>query len=289
MGKIGLAVGLAEKTAKFVKACGKQSIVQTKAQKLKNIYRLKYNKLNTDTLQLTSYSIWAGNPEKFIPKAFEGSAISLHHQMHSFNSSSSVRDVLTNIKQGIFREKDVPLLRKIVKTDKEFTALPALEKDCLVYRGRMEHPIISEWNKDFDIIDKAKIGDTFIPDTAYSYAATKSEIAKLWAKPSKEYKTMLYEIRLPKGAKVSRNLEHEGEIIMPRGAEYKFISKNVDSSGRRYVVLEYILPDKEKFDEIKKIEKFLEQFPTVPEPVVQVKEKNASKPFFKFFLNLFNK
>lgn len=280
---------MAEKTAKFVKVCGKQSILETKVQNLKNIYGLKYNKLKTDTLQLTVNSRWTGNPEKFITKAFEGSAISLHHQIHSFNSSPSVRDVLTNIKQGILIEKDVPLLRQIVKTDKEFAKLPSLKKDCIVYRGRMEHPIISEWNKDFEIIDKAKIGDTIIPDTAYSYAATKPEIAKIWAKPSKEYKTMMYEIRLPKGAKVSRNLEHEGEVIMPRGAEYKFISKNVDSDGRTNVILEYILPNKEKFDEIKKIEKFLEQIPPATEPVVQVKERKASKSFFKIFLNLFNK
>lgn len=36
---------------------------------------------------------------------------------------------------------------------------------------------------------------------------------------------MLEIIRIPKGARVSRNMEHGGEILMPRGAAYKLISK----------------------------------------------------------------
>lgn len=55
-------------------------------------------------------------------------------------------------------------------------------------------------------------------------------------------RTIMYEIHLPKGAKVSRNLEHGGEVVMPRGAQYKVLDKKVAQNGDIEVALEYILP-----------------------------------------------
>ena len=53
---------------------------------------------------------------------------------------------------------------------------------------------------------------------------------------------MLFEIHVPEGAKISRNMEHGGEVVFPKGAEYRLISKEKDSRGVLNVVLEYILP-----------------------------------------------
>lgn len=66
---------------------------------------------------------------------------------------------------------------------------------------------------------------------------------------------MLEIIRIPKGARVSRNMEHGGEILMPRGAAYKLISKETTSEGEIKVVLEYILPKSKYPDDIGQIGK----------------------------------
>lgn len=50
---------------------------------------------------------------------------------------------------------------------------------------------------------------------------------------------MMFKIKLPKGAKVSRNLEHGGEVVMPRNAEYRLLSKSTNGNHTE-VELEYI-------------------------------------------------
>ena len=52
----------------------------------------------------------------------------------------------------------------------------------------------------------------------------------------------MMEIHVPKGVKISRNMEHGGEVVFPKGVEYRLISKEKDSRGVLNVVLEYILP-----------------------------------------------
>lgn len=139
--------------------------------------------------------------------------------------------------------------KRMAQIDKEFEQLPPLEKDCIVYRGRAENPTFKRNNVDFEIMEKAKAGDTVIPDTGYSYTAFNYDMANNWCQGgrmtdfnNKPLRTIMYEIRLPKGAKVSRNLEHKGEVVMPRSAQYKVLDKKVGSNGDIEVVLEYILP-----------------------------------------------
>ena len=43
---------------------------------------------------------------------------------------------------------------------------------------------------------------------------------------------------------VSRNFEHGGDVLMPRGAQYKVVDKKVASNGDMEVILEYMLPNK---------------------------------------------
>ena len=97
-------------------------------------------------------------------------------------------------------------------------------------------------NADFEIMDTAKVGDVVVPDTAYSYTAFSRQLAEGWGTHSDCARSIMYEIHLPKGAKVSRNLEHGGEVVMPRGAQYKVVDKKVHDNGDIEAVLEYILP-----------------------------------------------
>lgn len=216
--------------------------------------------LKADVVELSAAatSRWAKNAEEYVPAVFEGSALPMHHEISGINMS--VRDFIQYKKTGIIpykNKEDIEWFMGQIKTgeksvaeiDKAFQKLPELEKDCIVYRGRAENPLFEENNVDFAIIDKAKIGDVIIPDTAYSYCAFKKTLANCWGGPGARLSSssddtsnriMMMTIRLPKGAKVSRNLEHGGEIVMPRGAKYKVISKEVKNNDIE-TTLEYIL------------------------------------------------
>lgn len=71
---------------------------------------------------------------------------------------------------------------------------------------------------------------------------------------------MMFKIKLPKGAKVSRNLEHGGEVVMPRNAEYRLLSKSTNGNHTE-VELEYILPKK---DNVTEIEELIKKFNIEP-------------------------
>ena len=192
--------------------------------------------------------------EKFKPTFAENTQVPMHHDINGYNSK--VRETVearTNGIKGLGEEdvEDIIAAEKyMAKIDKEFTKLPPLEKDCIVYRGRTENPVIKRFNKDFEIMDKAKVGDVIVPDTGYSYTAFNRSMAENWGgEAARSYnedgsltRNIMYEIHLPKGAKVSRNGEHGGEVVMPRGAQYIIKDKKVDKEGCLEVVLEYILP-----------------------------------------------
>ncbi len=121
--------------------------------------------------------------------------------------------------------------------NKDFRELNPTTQDIIAYRGRLKSTINEEFNRDFKIIEKANPGDIVVPDTAYSYFAYHRELADAF-KNSKN--SILYEIKIPKGSRVSRSLEHGGEVLMPAGAKYKLISKGKDPEGTLNVVMEYI-------------------------------------------------
>ena len=191
--------------------------------------------------------------EKYVPTVSENSAVSMHHSINGENPRirAAIADQAINPSElNEYQLNNIKNMKKhIAEIDREFAQLPPLEKDCIVYRGRAEHPIIDEYNADFKIIENAKAGDLVIPDIGYSYTGFHYDLANGWCQGgrmldtnNKPLRTMMYQINLPKGAKVSRNLEHGGEIIMPRGAQYKVLDKKVAANGDIEVVLEYILP-----------------------------------------------
>ncbi len=170
------------------------------------------------------------NRFEFEPNVFNGSAVEMHHNITGYNTEIR-REVELN--QISTRTKGI---------DNAFEKLHPLEKDCVVYRGRGGNPTFEEANIDFKIIDEAKLGDVVVPDKSYSYTAFHRKMADNWCSDYGKG-MMMYEIIVPKGAKVSRNLEHTGEMIMPRGAKYKLISKDIDPEGVINVKMEYILPN----------------------------------------------
>ncbi len=196
------------------------------------------------------------------PAVFEGSQVSMHHGLNGINTM--VREAYRATKSGKTIDADdmfdvVHGLPRMLKIDKEFAKLPPLEKECIVWRGRFEHPVIERFNQDFKIIDNAKIGDVITPDTGYSYTGFTKELASHWSN-SCDDRTMMFKIKLPKGAKVSRNLEHGGEVVMPRNAEYRLLSKSTNGNHTE-VELEYILPKK---DNVTEIEELIKKFNIEP-------------------------
>ena len=160
----------------------------------------------------------------------ENKAIKSHHDVNGFNS-----DIRYDLKTK-------GESRRAKRIDEEFKALEPTERDVTVYRGRVKNDLIQRFNEDFDIIENAKVGDVIVPDRGYSYTAMQESLAQHWAGAIKPEDGMMQEIRLPKGAKVSRNLEHGGEVLMPRGAQYMLLSKEKDELGVLKVTMEYILP-----------------------------------------------
>ncbi len=177
------------------------------------------------------------------------SQVQMHHYLN--NSNANIRQIFQYISLEKPNERQLRMIKEklpeIQHIDECFSKLPPLEKDCIVYRGRTEQGFKS-FDADFDIISKAKTGDKIVPDTGYSYCGIDKSLAYTWGSTySKDRKTIMYSIRLPKGAKVSRNLEHGGEVVMPRGSEYKVISKNVNGNHTE-ITLEYILPEKNNLE-----------------------------------------
>lgn len=224
---------------------------------------LALRKLESDTVSITSKveNVTKVIPRPVIPTApavFEGSQVTMHHGLNGMNSRCRDAYNAATSNKAIDADDMFDVIRglpNMLRIDKEFAQLPPLEKNCIVYRGRFEHPIIKRFNKDFPIIDNARIGDIIIPDTGYSYTGFTEELASHWSSPCGG-RTMMFKIKLPKGAKVSRNLEHGGEVVMPRNAEYRLLSKTTNGNHTE-VELEYILPKKDNVAEIEELMKRL--------------------------------
>lgn len=192
--------------------------------------------LDKDTVSFSEAAIRAAM-KTGVPFVDKTTQAELHHDINGYNCE--IRNILNKIAKGKKLEKhDGFYLELMDKMDTQLAKLPPLEDDFVFWRGRAFNFGIERFNEDFRVIEAAKPGDIIVPDKAYSYGAIKRELAEHWACD------MLMEIHTPKGARVSRNLENGGEVVFPRGAEYRLISKEKDEKEILNVVLEYILPEK---------------------------------------------
>lgn len=191
-----------------------------------------------------------------------GPQIPQHHEVHGANYLyRRFLDPDTNPKLlegeiGTFRNKD-ELIAEVDRIDKEFEALPGLAKKHIFYRGLYEMDYVSTRHKGIEILTNAKVGDIVTPDSAYAYTSYNERSAISWAKYG-DRRRMVLEIHTPKGAKISCNLEHGGEGLFPRNAQYKILEKRIGPDGISWVKLQYILPN------------------------------NKQKPFKSYLENLFN-
>ncbi len=244
---------------------GKEIIAWTRTSG-RNLLAAKPVKVNTTGLRLVPHleddivqiskqaNRWTKNPNEYIPNCkIPNSQIPSHHIAAGKNPD--IRDV-ADLRKGIVEDGEMFGGYQAIKLDKEFAKLTPLEKDCIGYRivGRSN---IAYKNMPFNVIEHAKIGDTVILDEGCAYAFQQENLISLNNYNLKN--PMLEIIRIPKGARVSRNMEHGGEILMPRGAEYKLISKETVSNGTIKVVLEYILPKSKYPEDIREIRKIAEQ------------------------------
>lgn|SRR5574344_316230 len=138
-------------------------------------------------------------------------------------------------------------VKDIIKsTDIEFRRLKPIPEKITVYRCVGEKPdFFSEYKlykKRFNI----KKGDV-INMQEYAYSASDTNYAKVYI-PNE--KGIMYEISVPKGARVSLTGEIKdgfmpagNECVFPRNSKFKCLSRSVDEKGLAHVKLEYILPD----------------------------------------------
>ena len=117
------------------------------------------------------------------------------------------------------------------KIDKEMSELPPLEKDCVFYRGVGPKRVPS--------IINGNIGDIVVPDNGYAYHGFQRSLATEFSSE------LILEVKTPKGARISRNMENGGEAVFPRNAEYKILSKAQTPDGEWRIELEYLLPKKQ--------------------------------------------
>lgn len=252
LGKIGTTLG--KKIIAWTRTSGK-SLLATRPVKV-NAVVLKYQpSFEGDVVQLSKQATrWTKNPNEYIPNCkIPNSEIPSHHMVDGRNTA--IRSV-ADLRKGIIDDCELYGGYHAIKLDKEFAKLTPLEKDCIGYRivGSSNTPYR---NKPFNVIENAKIGDTVILDEGCAYAFQQESLISLNNYNLKN--PMLEIIRIPKGARVSRNMEHGGEILMPRGAEYRLISKETASNGKIKVGLEYILPKSKYPEDIVQIQKIAEQ------------------------------
>ena len=245
-------VGAALRQAVKVSETNTVNVIKTGASILKGAVPLK-----ADVVELSAAATrWTKPAQEYIPNVVRGAkgfAVPMHHELNGENLR--IRSIIKGIKKNSLTEMDKDFLeyrlKDVYSTDKAFAELTPLEKDVIGYRGRTEHPFITRFNEDISIVKKAKPGDVITPDEAYSYLGFDRGLADVWCcrNNSDNLSTVMYTIRIPKGAKVSRNLEHGGEIVMPRGAQYKVVSKEVKGNHTE-ITLEYLLPKKDNLAEI---------------------------------------
>lgn len=195
---------------------------------IQKLYRQKL--ANPEDMSNLEFKMLEGNHDLRFdtePLTSEATVVSEHGAVNGFNTR-----VRHFVKNGMKDADEIKFLKpRMDKIDKEMANLPPLEKDCVFYRGILDK-YISE-------IINGRVGDIVVPDEGYAYGAFHRELANRF-----NGGTILV-IRTGKGAKVSRCGAHGGEVLYPRGAEYRILSKNKNPNGANIIELEYILPKAE--------------------------------------------
>ena len=131
--------------------------------------------------------------------------------------------------------------RIISDSDKEFKLLTPLTENITLWRG-VTAPNYRDPNalKAFDKAAGVKKGDkVYMPE--YAFASTEKKTAELYAQ--KDKRGIIYEIEVPKGARISHSFNH----IFPRFSIFECLDTQIIPNGIfpvKLVKLRYILPEK---------------------------------------------
>lgn len=270
LGKIGTTIG--EKIIAWTRTSGSKSLLATKPVKV-TLSDLKYtSKLKTDTF-VKKLETWFDPVGHVAPYAQRGrTEVVGHHVFNAWNSNKTIEDVM-----GVFMKKypnasQEQIQKVLIRTQKriassnlekidynrQFLSLEPQPYNSVAFRGRQRR-IGEQLGSDFDIIEKAQVGDEIVPTSGFAYAAHHKFGAYQYMGSPFDYngnikfEPMLIEYRIPKGSQVSSNMEHGGEVVFPAFSKYKLVSKDtrlierLDTDGNavglypyKHVILEYI-------------------------------------------------
>ena len=129
------------------------------------------------------------------------------------------------------------LYEKMLKMDEEFKKLPPVLFARKYYRG-----IMGKNNEGVQILQKANQGDIVMPDRGYAFITKSKDVAEGYARyldNSAGGENVFMEIKIPRGARISRNPFHLREAVMPRNAKFEVLDKQ-EKDGLTKVKLKYI-------------------------------------------------
>ncbi len=130
--------------------------------------------------------------------------------------------------------------------DGQFRNLTGLKEPLTVYRGVQEN--VNKSSKSFfDKLFKANEGEEIIPDCGYTFTSLDKNIFRVYGTHAHHHskavhgRTAALKIRIPQNAKVSLTDDYNGEILLPRNAKFKIISKKINKNKSLEMELEYIV------------------------------------------------
>lgn len=167
-------------------------------------------------------------------KPLAKSSIEHHEILAEVNATALIRNYNTGLPLNFLKQI-------MAQSDKEFKLLEPLEKDITLWRGvsmpqhHLEKKYIGIFNKSYNI----KKGD-IIHMPEYPYASDDKKYASLFASNSK--KAILYEIQVPKGARLSQTWAY----VFPRFSRFECleaVENKTEQNTIKLIKLKYILPE----------------------------------------------
>lgn len=161
-------------------------------------------------------------------------SVPMHSDLFEIN-----KDFLRNYKPIPFISTGTKTI--ISNSDKEFKLLAPTTEDIVLWRG-VTAPNYRNPNaiRAFNQAAKVQKGD-LIHMPEYAFASTEKKTAELYA--PKDKRGIIYEIEVPKGARISHNFNY----IFPRYSVFECLGTEIIPNGifpNKLVKLRYILPEK---------------------------------------------
>ena len=162
------------------------------------------------------------------------SSIEHHESLAEVNATALIRNYNTGLPLNFLKQI-------MAQSDKEFKLLKPLEKDITLWRGvsMPQHPMEKKYIGIFDKAYNIRKGD-IIHMPEYPYASDDKNYASLFASNSK--KAILYEIQVPKGAKLSQTWAY----VFPRYSRFECletVENKTEQNTIKLIKLKYILPE----------------------------------------------